>query len=257
MSKFSLTGNVRRPGKGRPPGVVRREKKRPHSSKEPIRTNLSASQKHQRPRHKARYNIARAAHADAADKLTRELNHRLRNVFSTILIIVKHTAAHYPQAAEYRSALERRLRALSAATGLLERCKTNSISIQELIRLELAPFQEQDNVLISGPDAVVERMRAQDLAIVLHELTTNAVKHGSLSDIDGKLFVTWELLPDKNGNKLLCLEWVEQGGPGSKRPDHFGFGMAIIRESASILGGTASWDFAPEGFRYRLTMPAG
>jgi two-component sensor histidine kinase len=191
-----------------------------------------------------------------AEKLNRELNHRLRNVFSAVLVIVQRTAAHYPQAAEYRTALERRLRAFSSSMALLDRCNTETIGVQDLVELELAPFQDGDNVLICGPKVAVERARAQDLAIVLHELTTNAVKHGSLGTLHGQLMVTWRVVPDALGNSLLSLEWVEQKNDRIKPPGHSGYGLALIRESGSILGGASNIEFSPEGFRYRLTMPA-
>jgi two-component sensor histidine kinase len=191
-----------------------------------------------------------------AERLTREFNHRLRNVFSTVLTIVKRSAIHYPQAAEYRRALEWRLRALSAATALIDHSGSDSVSIPELIRLELAPFQEGDNVFSSGPDVSIRKPPAQDLAIVLHELMTNAVKHGALSDEKGKLSVTWRLLIDEVGNGSLCLDWIEQGGPKTEPPQDSGFGIVVIRESGSVLGGTSSIEFASEGLRYRLNIPA-
>jgi two-component system CheB/CheR fusion protein len=169
---------------------------------------------------------------------------------------VKQTATRYPEAAEYRRSLERRLRALSAATGLLNRCESDAISIRELVRLELAPFQEADNVFVSGPDIAIQRVHAQDFAIVLHELTTNAVKYGALSDLRGKLSVTWRLLPASADRGPLYLEWIEEGGPKVEPPKISGFGMSVIRESGAFFSGTATVEFAPQGFRYRLSIPA-
>jgi two-component sensor histidine kinase len=203
-----------------------------------------------------RQNSAQQRHALTSDKLTRELNHRLRNIFPVILTIVKHTATRHPQAAEYRHALEQRLRALAATAGLINRTGADSIDIEDLIRLELAPFQEGDNILFSGPTVWIQRALAQDFAIVVHELTTNAAKHGALSNMQGRLSVNWKLVPDTDGNSSLALEWVEQHGPKTAPPKNFGFGMMVVGESGSLLGGTASVDFASEGLRYRLSIPA-
>jgi two-component sensor histidine kinase len=233
----------------------RRAEKRNQGSKKLRHGSVGSSIRDDRARLEHQRTLRGRAYALAGERLTRELNHRLRNVFSTVLAIVKQTAARYPEAAEYRSTLERRLRALSAATGLLDRSESESVSILELIRLELAPFQEVNDVFASGPDISIRRVHAQDFAIVLHELTTNAVKYGALSDARGRLSVTWRLLPSGADRGSLYLEWIEEGGPKVEPPQNSGFGIAIIRESGTLFSGTASVEFAPEGFRYRLSIP--
>jgi two-component sensor histidine kinase len=234
--------------KGRLRGGVRRAETRTQSCNNSLHRKIVASVRENRHEYQHGHSVE--------EKLTREFNHRLRNIFSAVLTIVKRSAVHYPQAAEYRRALEWRLRALSAATAFIDHAESDSVNIPELIRLELAPFQEGDNVFASGPDVSIRKTAAQDLAILLHELTTNAVKHGALSDEKGKLSVTWHLLIDEVGNSSLCLDWIEQGGPKTEPPQDSGFGMAVVRESGSLLGGTASIEFAPEGLRYRLNIPA-
>jgi two-component sensor histidine kinase len=190
------------------------------------------------------------------DKLLRELNHRLRNVFPTVLTILKHTAAYYPEAADFRDALERRLRALSAAIGLVNHRKNGSVDLRDLVRLELKAFQNGANVVIRGPSILIQPVLVQDLAIVLHELTTNAVKYGALSEARGKLSVAWNRMTDADGKDLVVLKWIEQGGPPTKPPKNVGFGMSVVKESGSLLGGTSLVEFAPEGLRYRLSIPA-
>jgi two-component sensor histidine kinase len=190
------------------------------------------------------------------DRLVRELNHRLRNVFPTILTIIKHTATYYPQATEFREALEGRLRALSAASGLANDRSGNSVDIGELLQLELAPFQIGNNVHMCGPSIAIPPILAQDLAIILHELTTNAAKHGALRDTRGRLSVTWSRSAEPCGKDAVALEWIERGGPPTLPPETSGFGMTIIQESGALLGGKSSVEFAPEGLRYRLTLPA-
>lgn len=194
--------------------------------------------------------------ASTGQMLSRELNHRLRNVFPMILTIVKHTAVRHPQATEYRHALEQRLRALAAATGLIDRSEADSVSIEELIRLELAPFQEGANILITGPIVELQGALVRDFAILVHELATNAVKYGALSNARGRLSVTWGLTPDTKGKLSLALEWIEQDGPKVEPPKNPGFGTMVIGESGSLLGGTASVEYASEGLRYRLSLPA-
>jgi two-component sensor histidine kinase len=188
-------------------------------------------------------------------ELTRELKHRLRNVFPLVLMIIKHTAGRYPDAAEYCQTLERRLRALAAAATLVD-CD-DPLGVGDIIRLELAPFQNSDNILIGGPDVRLEQALVQDFAILIHELATNAAKHGALSSSRGRLSVTWSLRPVSNGQRFLVLKWIETGGPQVGPIKTQGFGTMVIAESGSLLGGTASAEYAPEGFRYRLSFSIG
>ena len=197
-----------------------------------------------------------ADHISPEQMLRRELNHRLRNVFPLILTIVKQTANNHPEAAAYRDGLERRLRALAAATKLIDRDETEIVYIEDLIRLELAAFEDGHNIVIGGPLVEIPRGILQDFAILVHELTTNAVKHGALSYLRGSLSVTWALPLDHSGKPSLQFDWIERNGPKVGPVKTPGFGSLVIRESGSILGGTASMNYAPEGFQYRLTLAA-
>ena len=235
--------------------LSRRTEKRNQSSNKSSHGSVGSIRDEQ-ARRERQHILTSWANVPGGERLTRELNHRLRNIFSIILTILKQTAAHYPEAAEYHRALERRLRALSAATGLLDRNECEAVSISELIRLELAPFQDGHNVMVSGPDVSIRRVYAQDLAIVLHELTTNAAKYGALNDLSGTLSVTWRLSPDADDNNCLNLEWVERREHGIEPPQDSGFGMAVVRQSGSFFGGTASVEFEPQGLRYQLSIPA-
>lgn len=184
--------------------------------------------------------------------LSHELGHRLRNVFSLVLTIIRQTGANYPEASEYRHALEPRLRALAVAATLADR--TDPLSVGEIIRLELAPFKEGNNILISGPDVRLKR-DVQDFAILVHELTTNAVKHGALSSPNGKLSVTWCLSRAVDGQPSFVLEWIECDGPQVGAIRSPGFGTMVIAESGSLLGGTASVEYGRGGLQYRLNLP--
>lgn len=192
----------------------------------------------------------------SSQRLRRELSHRLRNVFPMILTIVKHTAARYPQAAEYRDALEQRLRALAAAAAFVDRDEADTVSIGDLVGSALAPFGEGDNIVITGPAVGLQAALMQDFTILVHELATNAVKHGALSSSQGRLSVSWRLTQDSDGQRGLTLEWIERDGPKVGPINSPGFGTMVIAESGSLLGGTASVEYAPEGLRYRLSLPA-
>jgi two-component sensor histidine kinase len=183
----------------------------------------------------------------------RELIHRLRNVFPLILTIVRQTKDQYPEAGAYCQALEQRIRSLAAAETLVD--KFGAVSLADLIRLELAPFQQGNNISIEGPNVWLE-FGVQDFAILIHELTTNAVKHGALSNSRGVLSVTWSLNSASDHEPSLVLNWIERDGPKVVRPKSSGFGAIVIAEGGNALGGKASVKYNREGFQYRLILPA-
>lgn len=184
-----------------------------------------------------------------------ELRHRLRNVFPTILLIAKMTVQQYPAAAEYCQALERRLRALSAAEDLMSRTQSTSVILDLLVRTELLPFEGNAAICIEGPVVTLRGPMAECFAILLHELTTNAAKYGALSVRSGKLTVKWNITRRGNNERVVTFEWLERGGPRVLRSHRSGFGASIIRQSGELLGGVAHANYAPEGLSYRLEFP--
>ncbi|PSC02705.1 hypothetical protein SLNSH_22535 [Alsobacter soli] len=196
--------------------------------------------------------------SETRDIVVRELGHRLRNLFPVILAMVKLTAQTQSTVADYRISLERRLRALAAAERLLTRGASESASVEELVRTEIAPFDggAQHEIQIEGPNLTLRGGMAQSFAMIVHELATNAVKHGALSVPDGKLRAVWRLETDEAGAQTLIFEWAESDGPAPRRSGRKGFGSLVLGESGtSLLGGRAESSFTEEGFRYVLRAP--
>ena len=121
-----------------------------------------------------------------------------------------------------------------------------------LVAEELAPYRAGDKIEISGPNISLQPATAQGLALALHELATNAAKHGALSSMTGKVSLTWQLQPD-----TLILHWAENGGPHIAPPSASSFGLKVIRASIEQqLGGEAAFDWNPEGTAMRLVDTA-
>jgi two-component sensor histidine kinase len=116
--------------------------------------------------------------------------------------------------------------------------------------------REGEQVRFRGPDVKLDAKAAERMSLAVHELTTNAVKHGALSSSNGRIDVRWEL-KGSNGKKELEFEWTESGVDLNGRaasPD--GFGMELLRESLPYdLNARTEIDLRPEGVRFRLTMP--
>lgn len=185
--------------------------------------------------------------------LAREVDHRARNALALVQAIVRLTKASSIET--YVCAVEGRIKALSQVHTLLSESRWQGADVERLVAEELAPYRVGDarKVKMSGPRALLAPEKAQTLALVLHELATNAAKYGALSTLAGEVHVDWEL---QQGS--LILQWTETGGPLVAAPTAKGFGTRIVNSSIQHqAGGTVSLDWNPQGLRCRLMFPAG
>ena len=181
-------------------------------------------------------------------RLASELDHRVRNIVAVIGAIASQTLAAGPE----RKALLGRLKSLANAHRLLTASQWESVDVAALVRQELAPYPA-DRVACDGPPLAVPSRIAQTLALVLHELATNAAKYGALSVPTGRVDTRWSVrAADK---PVLELIWSESGGAPVKAPLKRGFGTRLIERSAASEGGKAELMFRPEGLQMRLTIP--
>jgi PAS domain S-box-containing protein len=188
--------------------------------------------------------------------LLAELDHRVKNALATVSSVVSQTAAGSTSVANFVKALDGRLRSMATTHELLSSGRWQGISLPELIQQELAPYATRHNTKISGPKVVLRPEAGQAMAMVLHELATNAAKYGALSAKQGRVSIRWER--QLNGHPLrLVLEWQEVGGPAVVDPDKAGFGMTTIRDLIPYeFGGKVDLTFGPEGIRCRVELPA-
>ena len=185
------------------------------------------------------------------DLLAREVDHRARNALAVVQSIVRLTRASSVEG--YVAAVEGRIKALARAHALLSDARWHSADLGALVTEELAPYRagEIDKVKVTGPNVSLPPHMAQGLALALHELATNAAKHGALSSVLGKVSLSWQLRPD-----FLVLQWTETGGPDVAPPAVRSFGLKVIRTSIeSQLNGKAVFDWSPLGMRCTLAIP--
>lgn len=181
--------------------------------------------------------------------LAREVDHRARNALAVIQSIIRLTRARSVD--DYVAAIEGRIKALARAHTLLSDSRWEGADLSALVGDELAPYRTGDKVTIGGPDISLHPSTAQGLALALHELATNAAKHGALSSAKGKVSLTWQLRSD-----ALILNWLESGGPQIKRPAAKSFGLRVIRASIEQqLGGEVIFDWDPNGLRCSFSIP--
>jgi PAS domain S-box-containing protein len=180
-----------------------------------------------------------------------ELNHRVKNTLATVQSIASQSLRNATDLAAARKNFENRIMALSKAHSMLSDRSWHDTEIGHLIGLELRAF-DSDHVQFGGPDLVINAKATVALALVMHELATNAARHGSLSMPEGRLDVSWS----EGAGDNLVIEWTERGGPGAVEPSRSGFGSRLLRTVVTgELGGTLDTRFAQEGFSARLEIP--
>ena len=181
--------------------------------------------------------------------LAREVDHRARNALAVIQSIIRLTRAKTVD--DYVQAIEGRIKALARAHTLLSDSRWHGADLATLVAEELAPYRAGDRIAFGGPDISLQPATAQGLALALHELATNAAKHGALSSPSGKIALDWQLR-----GEALTLHWIETGGPSIARPSSHSFGLKVIVASIEQqLGGKASFDWDAKGLRCLFAIP--
>ena len=190
--------------------------------------------------------------------LLREMSHRSKNLLAVIQSIAKQTVRTSNSSAEFQSKFEERLQGIAASHDLLVEQNWHGAALSDLVRRQLAPFVDRDSprISIEGPSVQVNSDAAQAIGLALHELATNAVKYGALSNAAGSVGISWLFETSANGEPDLILRWVESGGPPVVPPTLRGFGNVVISKIAPLsVSGTAALDFASTGLRWNLTIP--
>ncbi|CAA2141079.1 HWE histidine kinase domain-containing protein [Hyphomicrobium sp. ghe19] len=183
--------------------------------------------------------------------LMAELDHRVKNILANVAAIARLSSSNAVSVASFASALDGRIHAMSAAHDLLRQSSWTGVDLHELVQGALAPFRSRsdNDIVVDGERVRLTSKFGQSMALVLHELVTNAVKHGALSAPGGRVAISWSRIATPDGDKI-GFSWRERGGPVCAKPERNGFGLAVIRSAASECGGVAEMTFAPEGFQF-------
>jgi PAS domain S-box-containing protein len=189
--------------------------------------------------------------------LIAELDHRVKNTLATVNAVISQTRQGSRSVADFATALEGRLRSMAATHELLSARRWSGISLANLVSHELAPYANRNNTEINGPYVALRPEAGQAMAMVIHELATNAAKYGALSTRKGRVSIRWDRRLNGRPRSDLVLEWQEIGGPPVSAPGNSGYGTSTIRDLIPYeFGGTADLVFAPEGVQCRLELPA-
>jgi PAS domain S-box-containing protein len=185
--------------------------------------------------------------------MIRELRHRSGNLFSQLLALFSQTAKNSRSVSDLVSKYEARVLALASAHRLITEGGWKSTSLNELLNTLLAPFL--DRISFNGPNVFLEPDPTFGLSMAVHELATNASKHGSLSDPAGRVDLTWSVGRTQQGLTLV-LDWKESRGPAPKRSRRPGFGSRLINMVIERqLNGQVQQSFGSRGLDVTLTVP--
>ncbi|KPL53078.1 hypothetical protein ABB55_13340 [Prosthecomicrobium hirschii] len=196
--------------------------------------------------------------AEQQSLLLRELDHRVKNTLANVQAIASQTFRSTPDPEAFRQKFSERLGALARTHDMLTRGQWRGVSLAGMVASELAHVPNPERIAVRGEDCTLPAGMAVPLGLILHELTTNAVKYGALSQSDGRLFVGWSAPVHAGEGRSMQLDWVESGGPVVEPPVRSGFGSRLIAQLSRSLGAGES-RFEPGGvvFRLRIDLPDG
>jgi PAS domain S-box-containing protein len=183
--------------------------------------------------------------------LLTEFDHRMKNLLSRVAAVVSATREQSTSVDEYANALKGRIASLVDAHVLMG--QRGAVSLSELTRRHLAPFTTAGNSTLTGPTVALSQEAGEAMAMILHELVTNAAKYGALSVTGGHVMVEWHWNPDVT----LSIIWREVGGPTISDQLKPSYGISLVRDLIPHeLAGTVEFRYAPSGVSCTICIPA-
>ena len=190
--------------------------------------------------------------------LMRELDHRVKNVLARIPVIAMCTREGSESMDELVRALQARIQSMANTHELLSLAQWHGVALGDIVCRELAPYAANGNTSVEGPDVVLSAEASEAMAMVLHELVTNAAKYGALSIPGGRVLVRWSQEQNAPGPVRLLVNWDEVGGPPVETPKHYGYGTTVVRDLIPYeIGGTVDLVFAAAGVHCNIRIPVG
>lgn len=183
--------------------------------------------------------------------LTEEIQHRTKNLFSVVQSVVARSFAGKRTVSEAQSAVMDRLHSLGQTHLMLIDQDWQGADLGDVVRAEMSPYSGR--VTLDGPPLVLNAKAAQNFALVVHELATNAAKYGALSNATGQVHIGWSVA-QPNGARTYVFHWRESGGPRVIQPQARGFGSAVLEQvMAEYSDDRPIMDFTESGFTYQLS----
>ncbi len=184
--------------------------------------------------------------------LARELQHRTKNMFAVVQSIVARSFSGKQTVGEARTAVMERLHALAQTHTILIDKDWHGADLAEVVRAEMSPFS--DRVAIEGPVVMITAQAAQNFALAVHELATNAAKYGALSNLSGRVHISWSIAESDGNHPRFIFQWRERGGPHVTPPTRKGFGSVVLEQvMATYFDRPPLIEFAAGGISYQVS----
>ncbi|WP_246102161.1 HWE histidine kinase domain-containing protein [Methylobacterium terricola] len=199
----------------------------------------------------------RHASEERQNLLVRELHHRVKNTLATVQAVLNASLRSSLGLAEFRQAFTGRIASLANTHALITEDRTQVVSFEGLLTAELKAYDEpgRRRVFLTGPPVVLASDLAVPVGMALHELATNAIRHGALGDPEGRLEVTWSVEDGAEG-RMLHWTWNEHDGPPIALPTREGFGSQLLKRVLTLqVGAKVDIAFDPDGLRVSVAVP--
>jgi PAS domain S-box-containing protein len=185
----------------------------------------------------------------------RELSHRTKNLLAVVQGLARMIARRSDNIDDFEARFRGCIQALAYSHDLLVQHEWQGATLRELLAVQLAPFGGLDakRIAAQGPEVFLTPSAMQSLGLVMHELATNATKHGALSSPAGSVTIDWTRDREDHG---VTIVWREHGGPPVTEPTHKGFGQVVFERIGASLDGDITTEFPPEGFVCTVTVAA-
>ncbi|OKO73480.1 hypothetical protein AC628_24235 [Bradyrhizobium sp. NAS96.2] len=184
--------------------------------------------------------------------LAREAEHRSKNILSNVQAIINLSQSDTVEG--LKEVISGRIQAMANVHSLFVETRWIGAEVSAIAKQEFAPYLEEGGekrIVMDGLQTMLEPAAAQAIAVVLHELATNATKYGALSIASGRIELAWSQTEDRR----LTLRWTELGGPGITAPRRKGFGSRLIEGTISPLGGKVLFEWRAEGLVCEIVLP--
>jgi two-component system CheB/CheR fusion protein len=190
-----------------------------------------------------------------------ELQHRTRNLLAVVASVAHQTLDTSPDLRAFESRFDERLAALSRVQGLLFRTEQEAVTLRELVHMELMALGAEaaaQRAIVEGPEVALPASAVQTLALALHELATNALKHGALATSKGRLEVRWRTA-DEGSRQRLLLDWLESGVERAREMEaapRRGFGRHLIERALPYqLQARTAFQLEADTLRCSIDLP--
>jgi PAS domain S-box-containing protein len=188
--------------------------------------------------------------------LVAELDHRVKNILAQVAVVATSTRRESRSVEQFLRSLDGRIQSMAAAHDLLSSSGWQGVGLNALVHNQMAPYIAGENMKISGAEVTLSAAETQAVAMVLHELVTNAAKYGALSTPDGQVSVRWDRRTNGHGVGNFLFVWRELGGPRVAREAPRGYGTRLIRDLIPHeLGGRVDLVFASDGVTCTIEIP--